>query len=62
MTQSRLAAALQNPQYQFSRLEVAYLMATSYRWGYETRVDEENGLIDKSLDLYANGEFFRRPT
>lgn len=38
-----LGAALSNPEYQFSRAEVAILIDTAFRWGYEHRVDQENG-------------------
>lgn len=37
-----LAAALADPAHQFTRDEVADLIAVAIRWGYEVRVDEEN--------------------
>jgi hypothetical protein len=37
-----LAAALADPAHEFTRDEVAELIATAVRWGYEARVDEEN--------------------
>ncbi len=33
--------SLADPSHRFTRAEVALLMATGYRWGYEQRSDEE---------------------
>lgn len=38
----RLIKALTDPDYLFTRDQVAWLMGTAQRWGYEARVDEEN--------------------
>lgn len=37
----RVVSALRTSE-SFSRAQVAWLMRTAWRWGYETRVDEEN--------------------
>lgn len=38
----RLIAKMLDPDALFTTSEVAYLMSRSGRWGYESRVDEEN--------------------
>jgi hypothetical protein len=42
MTDESLADALTDPNHQFTRAEIAELIAAAFRWGYEHRVDEEN--------------------
>ncbi len=38
----QLGRALLDPHRQFNRDEVALLMSSAYRWGYEARVTEED--------------------
>lgn len=42
MIDGDIAAALKNADHVFTRTEIACLMSTAWRWGYECRVDEEN--------------------
>lgn len=39
---SDLTTALADPEHQWTTDEIAELIATAFRWGYERRVDEEN--------------------
>jgi hypothetical protein len=39
----QIIAKLRDPDALFTTSEVAYLMSRAGRWGYENRVDEENG-------------------
>lgn len=44
-----------NSQETFTRAQVAWLMSEAYRWGYEARVDEENGAWPEA-SVFSAGE------
>lgn len=52
-----IVAKLRDPGAVFTGPEVAYLMSRSGRWGYEARVDEENGAYPEPR-IFAFGKWY----
>jgi hypothetical protein len=55
LTDSSVGAALRT-QETFDRTQVAWLMSQAMRWGYESRVDEENGCWPDVELMFNAGE------
>lgn len=55
----RLLWALEDPDATFTAEQMAYLMSTAMRWGYEARVDEENAAYPPP-PVFAFGRWFEQ--
>lgn len=55
-----LSAALLDPDHLFTGSQVAVLIASAIRWGYESRVDEENARWPADPWLLVAGELMER--
>ena len=55
----QIIAKLRDPDALFTTSEVAYLMSRAGRWGYEHRVDEENGAYPEPK-VFAFGQWYDR--
>lgn len=54
-----LVSKLRDPDAMFTSAQVAVLMHTAGRWGYEHRVDEENG-THPDPQVYAFGSWYNQ--
>lgn len=58
MVGNAVAEAL-GTQETFDRVQVAWLMSQAMRWGYESRVDEENSVWPDTTLVFNAGETIR---